>query len=56
MRGICMHPHSGMNADEGAGSVQPEPSDSPPDCRIKLFKSLDAIKRHTVRCVFFMAE
>lgn len=26
-----MHPHSGMNANEGVGSVQSEPSNSPPD-------------------------
>ena len=26
-----MHPHSGMNADEGVGSVQPELNDSSPD-------------------------
>ena len=30
-RGICLHPHSGMNADEGVGSVQPDPSNSPLD-------------------------
>ena len=34
--GICLHPHSGMNADEGVGSDQPEPSNSPLICLIEF--------------------